>query len=374
MMKGKDMNSSENFSSCKKLSRRGFISAVAAGTASVLHLTTKKSFAGQSQKKFTDSLNRNVIISSIIEGIVPLGLPAQILITTLCPDKLATLAKDVPNEDKSDYKDSDAACTINLSQTGAISDSIDEEVSTEKIFKTQAGILLDAGTYSEGLSEKLDALQDEAQIPAIFIDLSYGKLPNAYRTLGTLLGCEDRAELLASWIEDTQKKALAISTQQEAKFVFYAPKENGVLLKGNIDVQLDVIKALGCSAVTAPYDYSNKSVSINELKSNQVDFIVFDDASVFSSITSKEGSAYEIWKDVQAIQECRYAASPAIMHSWFGSIIFAQSIGMLWLAAVMWPKECNYSFEEEALEFYGLFYGLDKSSSDINSLPGIIAR
>lgn len=356
------------------ISRRSFLSLLAGGTAGLVLNSKSKSYASENTQAFKDSLGREINVPSIIEGVVPLGLPAQILVTTLCPDKLASLAKEIPSEDEADYDSSDAACTTNLPETGGLTNSTPEDVSTETISEVNVGILLDAGTFFNGLETELNTLQTETDTPAIFIDLSFGKLSQAYRTLGALLHCEERAERLACWVESAQSKAIALGRRHACRSVFYAPRENGLQIKGSIQVQLDAIRALGAEPFLEPYIYSEGRVNIQKLKETSVDFIAFDDGTIFSSLALKSGETYELWKDVPAIQECRYAASPAVMHSWFGSIILVQSLGILWLAGVMWPKDCNYSFEEEAREFYELFYGLDKSLTDVASLPGLTVR
>jgi iron complex transport system substrate-binding protein len=88
--------------------------------------------------------------------------------------------------------------------------------------------MLDVGLPKEGLADRLNALQLETNIPYVFIDISFGKLPRAYRTLGSLLGCEARAEALASYVEAAMSEVREIANSKElACKVFYAQRERG---------------------------------------------------------------------------------------------------------------------------------------------------
>lgn len=55
----------------------------------------------------------------------------------------------------------------------------------------------------------MQSLQEQTGIPTVFIEASGDTLPQAYRTLGALLGVADAAEPLARYIEDTLTMAEA---------------------------------------------------------------------------------------------------------------------------------------------------------------------
>ena len=201
----------------------------------------------------------------------------------------------------------------------------------------------------------------ETGAPCVFLDISYGKLQESYRMLGRLLGCEDRAEELAAYVEDAQSRAKAAMADGAGKLrVFYGPRVAGKKVTAGVSVQVDVMASLGLEPVTRPYDFEGRAVDFAALAEEDPDFVILDDTSFPSSFFSCEGEVYELWKGVRAIGEGRFAVAPALMHSILGSAIFAQSIGILWIAYATAPQGCNINMPTELQIFYETFYGLKR--------------
>lgn len=363
---------SPNSSFDTSITRREMLSMTAVGATGLILSTAPQALGSEQAGVLIDSLNRSVKLPQNITKVVPVGMPAQAFMTTLCPEKLASLVRKIPQEDIADYADAGITNVVHLCETGGNSDSTTENLSIGKVEKLNPCIMLDAGLKKAGLKEKLDILQEQANTPCLFVDLSFGSLPESYRKLGAILECSQRAEQLANWVEEALQKCTSLSTKETKETrVFYAPREKGTLVKHSIKVQLDAISHVGYTPVTSPYDYDNGTVNMSILVAEDPDFIIFDDAKIHTSLVAESGDTFELWRDIRAIRECRYAASPALMHSWFGSILFAQAIGALWLPSVISPSICPYSILEEAQSFYELFYNLERDSSSLNLLEGL---
>lgn len=210
-----------------------------------------------------------------------------------------------------------------------------------------------------GVIEEQEQIQSETGAPCVFLDVSFGKLQDSYRILGRLLGCEERAEELACYIEDAQARAVAaMSVEGPRPRVFYGPRVAGKKVTEGVAIQVDVISQLGMVPVTRPYDFEGRTVDFSALAEEDLDFILLDDTSFPVAFFSCEGEVYESWKGIRAIGEGRFAVAPALMHSILGSAVFAQSIGMLWTARVVAPSRFDYDMASEMVVFYRLFYGL----------------
>lgn len=140
---------------------------------------------------------------------------------------------------------------------------------------------------------------------------------------------------------------------------------------GGVTVQLDVMLQLGFELVTRPYDFVRHRVDFEALVEENPDFVLLDDTSFPSAFFSCDGEAHELWKDVRAIAEGRFAVAPALMHSILGSAIFAQSIGMLWMASVIPPLCFGCDMATEMVSFYRLFYGLERDETSMARLLGM---
>ena len=354
------------------VSRRGLLGLAAAGAAGAVGLVRPGEALAAGSREFVDDLGRRVSLPRRVRDVVPAGVPAQTLMTTLCPEGLATLAVDV-SRDAKDYADAGLSDVEALPDTGTLSSPAGGDLDAGVVAEVGPQVTLDAGCPKDGLAGRLDALQEESGSPAVFLDLSFGRLPGAYRALGALTGCEERAEALARHVE----RALGLAALSSgaaagaAPRVFYAPREMGVALRGGVEAQLDAIRHVGAEPVTSPYDWESRTVDIGAVAAAEPDLVVFGDTALASSLLSKEGEGWFLWGAVPAVGHGAYISSPALMHSWLASPVLVQHLGVLWLGGVLWGESCGYAVDEEARAFYELFYGLDKEDAELRVLLGI---
>lgn len=375
MASAKGMNSTKNH-----ITRRAFISGAIAIAGGLVMLSfpdrasASEGLAAASlapaEASFVDSLGRTVSIAKPISSVVPLGIYAQTLMETLYPGALASLAKEVP-DDADDFAESGLADIAALVETGTAKANFGKDVDFAQIAALAPDMVLQAGIPRAGVTEELERVQPETGAPCVFLDISFGKLQESYRTLGRLLGCEERAEELAAYIEDAQYRAKAAMTDGAEKLrVFYGPRVAGKKVTAGVSVQVDVMTSLGLEPVTRPYDFEGHTVDFAALAKEDPDFVILDDTSFPSSFFSCEEEVYDLWKGVRAVGEGRFAVAPALMHSVLGSAIFAQSIGMFWMGFALWPERFRESMVAELQCFYRLFYNMEKTQAYFESLIG----
>lgn len=351
------------------ITRRKFVrraSLGVAGLALLAHPLPAVAYDSSLKKDFVDDLGRKVSLTLGAGKIVPYGACAQDLITTLCPDALASLFTDV-NQDIEDY------CKAGIAEYGLlpkINHKLDSSF-VEKIMDVNPDFILDAGVPKSGLISELDDLQKEIGIPVFFLDISFGSLSSAYRTLGEVLNNHDRAETLAAYVDEARNRVGSLNHGiSKGCNVLYAPKENGLILKSSVTTQLQVMSFIGATPVVNFYDFDSGTICLDMINNSDIDLIVFDDTDCLDSLVCKTGESYNIWKRIDLIQKNRFIVSPALMHSWFGSMVLSQTIGMLWLAHAIWPQTYNYDLIDEAERYYSLFYSLEKEESDLKVLVG----
>jgi iron complex transport system substrate-binding protein len=363
----------------KRFSRRKFLSLslTSAGAASVgVLLKPNRALAQESRAAsvvFCDGLGRKVRIPTSVGSVTPTSVHAQVMLAELCPNKIASLAIEISEEDAADYEGADMDGLVALPETGTLASTSDTDVDPDEVAEVSPTVMLDVGLPKEGLADRLNALQLETGIPHIFIDISFGRLPEAYRALGSLLGCRQRAEDLAAYVETAMAEVRRISDSQEASCrVFYAQREQGLRVCDGIDLQLEAISYAGGTPVTEPYDYAAKTVHLDTLAQSAVDLILFDDNFMTEVLSSGEGEVWELWSGIVFAADTVYAISPALYHSWLGSLVYAQSIGLLWLCSILWPTSCNYDINERAQGFYNLFYGYNVAEEKTRGLVGVM--
>ncbi|MBX9035127.1 TIGR03905 family TSCPD domain-containing protein [Gordonibacter massiliensis (ex Traore et al. 2017)] len=357
----------------KGLSRRQFAQVVSVGLATVLATgLPTQAFADASSRTFVDSLGREVSVPPSVGAVMPLGEIAQCLVCTLCPETLTSVASEIDETDEREYREAGMDEIAELPETGGGASSGVEDVEPQAAIWTGASIMLDAGLPKNGLADELDALQAEGDTPCVFLDTSFGNLPQAYRLLGDLLGRQGRAEELATYIEGAMARAASVRDANCGSCsVFYAPRKTGLEVKSSYTVQADAIAHIGAIPVTSPYVFPDRTVNLAAVDAANVDLVVFDDTDCLASLAAQEGPAWEAWGGVEAVAAGKVAVSPALIYSWFGSLAHVQSIGVLWLASVIWPSSCPYDIALEADTFYRLFYGLSKDEGELDGLVGL---
>lgn len=238
----------------------------------------------------------------------------------------------------------------------------------QRIKQVNPSLVIDAGSQQENRIDVIDSLQKEIGVPVMFLDISYGNLPAAYRTLGKLLDCTERAESLATYIESLYKEVASTKLNVHASYkVLFAGNELG--LRNNNPVRNQAIKALGAQAIVLPVD-EDGDMDIRQIEAQDIDRVVFSTNTCYESIITGLGDPYEIWSSVSAIIRGDYLLCPGLYHNWLNSMVFTQTIGLLWLGCYLWPDVYRYDIFSKTREFYSLFYNHELSDEVIMPLFG----
>ena len=353
------------------ITRRDFAAIAAKAFALAVGVPGMDVVAGRAEGVvFADALGRDVRIDGSVTSVSPLGIGAQAMITALVPNGLASVALDVKGDEEA-YDDAGLAGVSGLPESGALNMASADPVSEAAIGSVKPDLLIDAGVPRDGLAEELDELQRVTGVPCVFLDIGFGKLPDAYRLLGRLLFCESRAEELAVFVESALDMAREVASRSgKSCRALYAPRRDGLSVRSGIEVQLDAMRHVGVEPVTDAYDMDARTVDPVRAAESDPDLVVFGSSASLESLLAKEGSAFEAWGRVPAVAQGRFVVCPTLMHSWFGSMVLVQSLGVLWLARVVFPDACDYDLVGQAGDFYRLFYGLDRTAEELIGLVG----
>lgn len=352
------------------LTRREFVAAAATTIGGMALFSLPEQAYASNRGNVRDSLGNSLDMSKPITKVVPAGIYAQTLMETLYPEALSSLAKEV-SSDSEDFNEAGLSGVARLPETGTPQGNFGKSIAYEQIKGLNPDLVLQTGFGLGGATSETSEIKTGTGVQTMYLDISFGKLPEAYRTLGSVLGCSERANKLATYIEGAQTRAIsAVGTDAENLRVFYGPRVSGKKVTEGVYVQVEALETLGFTPITTPYDFENKTVNFNTLKNENPDFILLDDTTFPNKFFAANGEVYEIWKDVPAIGTGRFAVAPALMHNILGSAVFAQSIGMLWMVYVLAPQGCNLDMPTEMKKFYDLFYGLKRSNSSMAALLG----
>ena len=312
--------------------------------------------AGETQE-FTDSTGRTVTLPVSITKIAISGPLSQIYILPLAGDLLVGVST-VYAKDVQSYL---PAYIYEKAEIGQLYGG-KGEMDLEALLAAAPEVVIDIGEPKKTTADDLTALTEQTGIPFVHIDATVAAAPEAYRTLGRLLGREEQAEALAVWCENTYAMIAAMMEKVDGdgarKTLLYCLGDKGVnviargsfhgetinFMSENVAVVEDVVS---CGA--------GNEVDLEQILLWDPEVIIFAPDSCYEDIAFSEQ-----WQSIGAVTRGEYYKTPSGPYGWLSSPPAVQRyLGMLWLGELLYPGYAEYDLQEKVTEYYRLFYGCD---------------
>lgn len=312
---------------------------------------------------FVDDAGRNVSVPAEISRFAVSGAMPQIVLYALAPDMFVGLA-DRWYESAKAYIPKEH---LDWPYLGKLYGSADMNV--EQLALCDPQVIIDMGEMKKGLEEDLDSLQMQTSIPSVFIRFTLKDAPKAYRRLGGLLGREEKAEELAQLCERVYARAVSIMEKvgDDRKKVLFITGDKGhnVLAKGSYQAELIDMLTENLAVVDNPVSKgTGNEVSMEQIMLWDPEFIIFAPESVYDKV-NEDG----MWGLMTAVANGNYIRTPQGPHNWLGSpLSVQQTLGLIWLPAVLYPEYCDYDVKEEIREYYRLFYHCELTDEQYDEL------
>lgn len=321
------------------------------------------SLSTDNERIFTDSCGRQVEIPKEIIKIVPSGSLAQIVLFAIAPEMFVGLASNW--DDSASGIISDEYYT--LPYLGQLYSSADLNI--EVLAAAEPDLIIDLGSIKKSTSEELDNLQTQTNIPAVFVESTFQTMPETFRTLGSLLGKESKAEELAQFCERVYNRTISIMDKVGAKkpraLILGGTDGLNVLAKGTYHTEIMDLLTDNVAVVDNPSSKGfGNVVDMEQIMLWNPEFILFMPESIYDTVSDKV-----TWKELDAITSGNYVEVPNGPHNWMGMPPSAQCyLGMIWLTALLYPEYCDYDVKAEILEYYRLFYHCDLTDTQYDTL------
>jgi len=313
-------------------------------------------------RTFTDSAGRKVEIPAQIDRIAPSGSLAQIVLFALAPDKLVGLSGKW-SDDAATYLDQKY---LDLPVFGQFYGA--EDLNMEALAAADPQLIIDIGEKKDTIVEDMDSIQEQLDIPVVFIEASLETSADCYDTLGDLLGMPDEAAALSEYCDDIYTGTVdKLAGIKDKKSLLYLLGDTGTNVIGKGSFHAEVIDMLADNA--AVIDSPSSKGSGNEVSMEQIiawdpDVIIFSDNSVYDEVASDQA-----WSELKAIKSGNYYEAPGAPYSWMG---FPPSVnrymGMIWMSSLLYPDVFDYDLKAETVKFYKLFYHCDLTDAQYAAL------
>lgn len=310
--------------------------------------------AGQT---FTDSTGRTVTVPAEIETIAISGPLSQVYILPLAGDMLVGVS-NAYSEDAALYL---PAYIFEKTEIGQLYGG-KGEMDLEALLAADPDVVIDIGEAKGSIAEDLDALTAQTGIPFVHIDATVATAPEAYRTLGALLGREEKAEELAVWCETTYANMTAMMENVDAdnarKSLLYCLGDKGVNVIAEGSFHAETVNMMSNNLAVVEDVVSSgagNEVDLEQILLWNPDVIIFAPDSCYAQIA---GDAQ--WQSVAAVADGHYYETPYGPYGWLSSPPSVQRyLGMLWLGELLYPEYTEYDLQDAVTEYYKLFYGCD---------------
>ena len=308
-------------------------------------------------REFTDSTGRTVALPATITKIAITGPLSQIYILPLAGDMLVGVSTAYA-EDAQAYL---PAYIYEKTEIGQLYGG-KGEMDLEALLAAAPDVVIDIGEPKKTTADDLASLTEQTGIPFIHIDATVATAPEAYRTLGRLLGREEKAEELALWCENIYAMITAMMERVDAdgvrKTVLYCLGDEGVnvIARGSFHAETINLMAENLAVLEDVVSSgAGNEVDLEQILLWDPDVIIFAPDSCYEEI-AVSGQ----WQSIGAVAQGSFYKTPTGPYGWLSSPPAVQRyLGMLWLGTLLYPEYAEYDLQEEATEYYKLFYGCD---------------
>lgn len=312
-----------------------------------------------------DSCGRHVEVPEKITKIAPSGMLAQIMLYSLCPDKLAGLSKNFSNNAKKYINKK----YWNLPKFGQFYGK-NVSLNMEALSAAAPDIIIDIGEDKPTEKKDMDDLEKQLGIPVVFVEATLKTMDKAYIKLGNITGDEKQAAMLSDYcrntIDDVTKKSASIPLKDRIS-VYYALGTKGLNTDASGSIQADVIEAIGAdnsAKIKITSSGQGSEVSMEQIMLWNPDVILIEPGGIYNTI-GKDA----LWNNLKAVKSERYYEVPDGPFNWMGEPpSINRIIGLKWLGNLLYPKVYNYDMISETQTFYRDFYHIDLNKEQVKEI------
>lgn len=311
---------------------------------------------------FTDSCGRQVALSTNVENIAPSGAYAQVMLLSLCPEKLMGLCSKISKTQLEffgqQYED--------LPVFGRFY-SRNADMNYEAIIKANPDVLIDVGEHKKTIVQDLSELQSQTGLPVVFVEATLNKMANAYELLGEITQTQERAKKLSDYTNDIlsfAKKVKKSKSKEQMPRILYSSGEYGTEVHEAGNVHAAVLDAVGVRNVAQLSNTNSNQVSIEQIMNWNPDIVILSPNSYYEDIYNDPS-----WSSVSAVKNKKVYEVPSIPYSWVDQPpSIQQLLGILWLGNLLYPKDYNFDMVEKAAEFMKLYWTVEPSKDKIREM------
>ena len=331
--------------------------------ALTLLLAYAVAIAGAEARTVVNSAGRKVEVPDRIQRVFAAGPPASILIYMLAPEKLTGW----PDPPRAEERPFIAAPYRDLPALGRLTGR-GGTANLEVVLKARPDLILDFGSIRDTYVSLANNVQEQTKIPYILIDGRFEATPTALRLLGDILDLKERAERQARYVEATFAGIDGVlkATPAEKRPRVYLARgpdglETGVV--GSINTEI-IERAGGRNVMQAAGQSGLVRASMEQVIVADPEIVLSWDRTFFERVHKDP-----LWAGIKAVRNKRVYLAPTAPFGWIDRPPSLNRVmGLRWLAGLFYPDRLGHDLRESTREFYRLFYHVDPSDAELDTL------
>ncbi len=290
-----------------------------------------------------------------IDRVMAAGPPASVVLYVLAPEKMIGWTQ-APRPNEAPLL---LPSVRDLPELGRLTGRGDT-ANVEVVLKAKPDVILDFGTVNPTYVSLAQRVQDQTGVPYLLFDGRLANTARSIRQVGAALGVPERADLIARYVEETERlidaglKDIPASARRR---VYLAREANGLEtgLAGSINTEI-IERAGGINVAERGAGRGGiATVSPEQVLAWAPDTIITGDGNFFRSYATNP-----VWAAVPAVKAQRVYLAPRLPFGWIDQPpSINRTIGLRWMAGVLYPDKFPQDIRSAARTFIKLFYQVD---------------
>jgi iron complex transport system substrate-binding protein len=310
------------------------------------------------QSAFTDDAGRSVVLPAAVERVFAAGAPAEVLLYTLVPDKLAGR----------NHMPAEAALELMPPQHRAPRQIVNLPERDDARYDTElraldVDVYIDYGTIDDDYVGALEAISERVGIAGIILDGALEKVPTTYRRLGAALGAPERGDRLAREAERLIEKYRGALADPSVR-VYVACSQNGLTpcVEGHSSGEAAAL--LGAINVGGKLGGSGRrALTVEEIRERAPDVVIASSKSAAEALRASPE-----WQQVAAVAAGRVYAAPEVPFNWSRPPSVNRLPSLIWLAYVARGRPFDDEFRSDVTRFFAEFYHVTPTGAQLDKL------
>jgi iron complex transport system substrate-binding protein len=244
-----------------------------------------------------------------------------------------------------------------------------DTANVEVVLNARPDLVFDFGSVTPTYVSLADRVAEQTGFAYLLLDGRLDRTAASIRLLGKTMGVAERAEAVARYVEETEQSIDARLTdlpQAQRRRVYLARQANGLEtgLAGSINTEI-IERAGGVNVAERTSGRASiANVSIEQVIAWAPDTIVTWDANFFARVFSDP-----VWASIPAVRDRRVFLAPRLPFGWIDAPpSINRTIGLRWVAGLLYPERFHEDIRSVARDFYRLFYQVDVTDEQLDRI------